>query len=1640
MDTAGLIRGAQAADRVAQSMDRADREAAQFEQRTRRVAGQMSVLGAAAQQLALQLAAAFSIGAVIRANDAWVSATNQIRLVTQSTAELRDITEEVFQLSQRTASRFEGMTGLYASIQRAAGEAIGSQREVLRITETIAKLAAASGGPEGSRNAALFQLRQMLQGAVVQAQEFNSLVDGTPLLVQAIADSLGVTRGELRRMVLDGRLATSQVIAALQEQADEADAIFSRVQFTVGDAFTKLQNAFQKLVGTNLGPLFRGVVSAVSALAENLDALVPVLSGVAAAFAVAFAPTVVVAMAGAVKALFVLIAAHPLAALVGAIVAAGVAIDRFGDQITVTQVQLKGLGEAAADGAGDVADELTTINVSLRDMFGGLLQVISEDVQGLISQLPRVTQAAADETAAALEQSEVKWYEYGGAVDQFVEKWGNRIIGAFREIGFTLAHAWDTMVIVADLAWKKIQNAALGALESIANAAQDHLIFGGGDLPDIRLGRVDTSEAEASLREFQDRNQAVIESFYNEDYMGNFRRRVMDAAATIAAARRVAGGGDEEDDDSTNPPTPPDPTALAALEKQIKARQELFDALEAQLALNEREYEIYEQTEDLLRQFPDFYRQAAAGAEDVAVAARAAAEADARRLDSLRRHLTAQASLKQLAREAASTDALIASARQGADALEIEERTRDLLEEHAELYEQMGKGAEAAARAEAARQIAAERTLDALTAQAERAREIAEAPAVNLLEGLQNATDDFWTAFVDKGFGAFDDLGDALKNVFKRLQADILRAIFNPISQGITQAVQGALGLGGASPSAGGGFGSIFQGIFGGGGGNAGGLSGGALGSLGRILSGGGSGGLGGGLGGLGGMVSGGWASVWQALGGGILNAGAPLAFTPGIGAANAAWGAQGLLGGIGSGIGLGSLGGLVSGLLGIGGGSGIGSSIGGIAGSFFGPIGSIVGGFLGDAIEGLFSGGVTSAQTALDLNASGQITRGPWGVGGDDEMTAQTQQGVTAAAQRIAEGQDVLRQLGGTLNAYVAQISIAEQRQRSGVRINSTATGQEVAVVHTNTIGDPEDLVQTALGEVLKRTNFADPVLEAVRAAMTGAGKGFEETLEVLGKLKEVLPATEEQTSQWKQALDTLNETFADLRASTAGVAGVAAQLDEAFASAKEALKGRFAESIEDAITAIESPLTLQLEQLMKVQAQRLADATALGADVARVMHLNELELTSFIEKAGGSAEAFEQLNAIFADLIAKAEAAGQATAPLIDAYNQARTGVVDAFDKSIADQFAQLTNPTLAALRQLLDAQKSRLDQARAIGANIIAVERLNALEQKAFFDGLTADQKTALADYLGLIEDFTGRIGVVLGQLQDELGTRIDQTEQMRNDLLQQSDTMRQLAENLTSLRQGIVDRYGALSPMAGVEALRERFAALAQDARGGNDSALQALGQVGQQLIEASRALYGSTTTFRGDYDLVTQVLEEAAGLAGERADALTSQAETLLQQRDLLIEIRDILSSPDPSLTLLEDHLDALDQNQDVVAALLRQYLQLQAQQSAQQVDLGSLIGSATQQAQTPPLPTSTASQTQTPVNPSASGATPTSTVGGAGATTSGVQAAAEATAQMVAVLTDVMQQGLDTMTDNQERTNRELRNLNDRLGVGGATA
>ena len=68
-------------------------------------------------------------------------------------------------------------------------------------------------------------------------------MEQAPRLAKAMADGLGVTTGELRKLAGEGALTTEVVIKALQGQADVVANEFGKLPATVGRALENLRHS-----------------------------------------------------------------------------------------------------------------------------------------------------------------------------------------------------------------------------------------------------------------------------------------------------------------------------------------------------------------------------------------------------------------------------------------------------------------------------------------------------------------------------------------------------------------------------------------------------------------------------------------------------------------------------------------------------------------------------------------------------------------------------------------------------------------------------------------------------------------------------------------------------------------------------------------------------------------------------------------------------------------------------------------------------------------------------------------------------------------------------------------------------------------------------------------------------------------------------------------------------------------------------------------------------------------------------------------------------------------------------------------------------------------------------------------------------
>ena len=198
---------------------------------------------------------------------------------------------EVQRIALATNSALDETGTLFARLTKASQEgglaAVAAQQRALGLTQTINQAIQLSGGSAESSKAAITQLVQGLQGGALRGDEFNSVMEQSPRLAQAMADGLGVTTGELRRLAEQGALTSETVMRALEGQADAVAGEFGKLPATVGRALQNLSTQWTIYVGNADKGLLSSANAAkvINALAANLDTVVSTLTAAGKAWA-----------------------------------------------------------------------------------------------------------------------------------------------------------------------------------------------------------------------------------------------------------------------------------------------------------------------------------------------------------------------------------------------------------------------------------------------------------------------------------------------------------------------------------------------------------------------------------------------------------------------------------------------------------------------------------------------------------------------------------------------------------------------------------------------------------------------------------------------------------------------------------------------------------------------------------------------------------------------------------------------------------------------------------------------------------------------------------------------------------------------------------------------------------------------------------------------------------------------------------------------------------------------------------------------------------------------------------------------------------------------------------------------------------
>lgn len=224
------------------------------------------------------MAGALAVGSLIHMADEWGQISSRLKIATGSQNEFTEAQTRLMDIGKVTYKSFAENAELFIRITGVLKDYGGTANDALNVTEALS-LGLAVSGTKGQATAAVIdQVSKSLEGGKLQGDGFNAVVTQAPRLLQALQDSLGKNRDELRKMSTDGKLTIDVVAKAWISQVGKMRKETEGMTTSVADAGIRMKDALLEYVGTvdDGVQVTTKLAAAINFAADNLSTLASV--------------------------------------------------------------------------------------------------------------------------------------------------------------------------------------------------------------------------------------------------------------------------------------------------------------------------------------------------------------------------------------------------------------------------------------------------------------------------------------------------------------------------------------------------------------------------------------------------------------------------------------------------------------------------------------------------------------------------------------------------------------------------------------------------------------------------------------------------------------------------------------------------------------------------------------------------------------------------------------------------------------------------------------------------------------------------------------------------------------------------------------------------------------------------------------------------------------------------------------------------------------------------------------------------------------------------------------------------------------------------------------------------------------------
>ena len=225
------------------------------------------------------IAGGLSFAGLAKASDENSLRNSRLGMVTNDVAGLK---QKTFAASQQSGADYGQQLDSIAKLKMLT-KGLFNDAEAVKFTSTLDKAFKVSGTSAGEASAAMYQLNQAMTSGKLQGDEFRSVMENAPILAQKIAESMGVSMAQLKKLGSEGKITSDVIKNAVLGSAGEIESKYKDMPLTFGKVWQQAQNAGQQamdglltkvneLLKTNAGQkMAQSVQQAFSGMATMAD-------------------------------------------------------------------------------------------------------------------------------------------------------------------------------------------------------------------------------------------------------------------------------------------------------------------------------------------------------------------------------------------------------------------------------------------------------------------------------------------------------------------------------------------------------------------------------------------------------------------------------------------------------------------------------------------------------------------------------------------------------------------------------------------------------------------------------------------------------------------------------------------------------------------------------------------------------------------------------------------------------------------------------------------------------------------------------------------------------------------------------------------------------------------------------------------------------------------------------------------------------------------------------------------------------------------------------------------------------------------------------------------------------------------------